>query len=69
MITIKVSKVPGPVREVTINSGDSVSQALDHADIGDISGYKLKFNGSEVTSATTLTTDGNLVATQEVKGN
>lgn len=69
MITVKVSQVPGPVRELNLETGTTVAEALRLADISSTDGFKITFQGNEVGTSSSLDRDGSLVLAKQVKGN
>jgi hypothetical protein len=71
MITVKLSVVPGPTNEFTLESGSTISSLLAVAGQDVPSGYALKHNGVTAANGTsTSLADGDKVfLVTEAKGN
>ena len=68
MITVKVAKVPGMVREVVLENGATVADAILSADI-DADGCSTQIDGVDVTHDTTLVNGQTiLIVKSRVKG-
>ncbi len=66
-ITVKIVRIGQPSVEVTINSGDTVSAALNAADI-EVSNAEFRFNGVIVNANSTLNQNGDLLITKQIAG-
>jgi len=54
MITVKVMQVPGSVKEVALNDGATVGDALAAAEITNSEDYPITVNGASATTSTGL---------------
>lgn len=57
MITVKVMLVPGAVKELALEDGATVAQALNAAEIDNAEGYPIKVDGATA-NLTTVLADG-----------
>lgn len=68
-ITVKVGLLPGTIKEVTLNGGRAVSDALEGAEISSADGYEIRIN-SELGATDTELKDGDVVLlVKQIKGN
>jgi hypothetical protein len=65
---VKVGKMPGVIKEVLVESGATVEQALDAAEIS-ASGYSIIVGDSEVSLSTTLSENDTVVLSKKIEGN
>ena len=67
--TIKVAVVPGMVKEVVIEVGQTLATVLELANI-DTTGYEIRVNGTTTESLETIAPEnGMIMLTKKVKGN
>jgi len=69
MITVKVMQIPGTIREVALEDGATVADALAAADMAVGAGYALKVDGNEADVSYTLTNAQNITISNSAKGN
>ena len=69
MITLKIGMFPGRLNEYAMESGVTVREALDMADIELNSESDVKLDGESVSLGDTINRDGTLVVTKRIKGN
>ena len=69
MITVKVAKLPGAVKEVVLNDGATVEDALSNAGIAIESGESVKVNGSERDTSASVANNDIVVIAKGAKGN
>jgi hypothetical protein len=69
MIEVKVMEVPGTVRDVALEDGAKVSDALAQAQMEVRSGYTLKVDGAEATTDTVLSNGARVIIAKGAKGN
>lgn len=69
MINIKVARVPGTVKEVALNDGATVNDALSNAGIRLESGEALKVNGVNAEAGQILRDGDRVVLVKGAKGN
>lgn len=69
VIEVKVVRVPGAVKDVMLNDGATVADALSAAGITLESGEAAKVNGSDVDSTTTLSNGDRVILAKAAKGN
>ena len=73
--SVIVAKIPGPIKEISVEDGATVADALRIAEVGDYEGHEIKdLNGNDVplSSALVFPTSGakaRLTITKKVKGN
>jgi sulfur carrier protein ThiS len=69
MLTVKVGKLPGTMREVNLEDNGTVVDALGHAEM-DAQGYEVKLNGSTVVDMGTRLRHGDsVILVKKIKGN
>ena len=68
MITVKVIELPGAVREVALEDGATVGNALSVAGVS-AEGYPIKVDSSEATVDTVLTDNARVIVSKSAKGN
>ena len=69
---VKVTKFPGRTVDTQINHGSTIQDAIDAAEIGDVTGYQARLDGNEVARDHVIPDDGQdhrVVLTKKVKGN
>lgn len=67
--TIKIGQMPGLLKEMVIEPGTTVSQAISLAGLT-TEGYEIKLDGETVSSNTVISSDANLlVLVRQIKGN
>lgn len=69
MITVKVMQIPGAIREVALEDGATVADALTAAEMTLHSGYVLKVDGSEASQDDMLSNGQNVTMSASAKGN
>ncbi|MGH1373596.1 MAG: hypothetical protein ACRBBW_16265 [Cellvibrionaceae bacterium] len=69
MITVKVAKLPGAVKEVVLDDGATVNDALTAADISVDSNESLKVNGTERDASADVANGEVIVIAKGAKGN
>lgn len=69
MINAKVVRIPGTVREVALNDGATVHDALAAADTSVAAGESVKLNGIETTLDAVVPNGASLVIAKGAKGN
>lgn len=69
MITVKVMQIPGAIREVALEDGATVADALTAAEMTLHSGYVLKVDGSEANQDDMLSNGQNVTMSASAKGN
>jgi putative ubiquitin-RnfH superfamily antitoxin RatB of RatAB toxin-antitoxin module len=67
-ITIRIGHVPGTIKEVALEDGATVAQALVAADL-DSTGYEIKAGGRTLISGDVLTNGALVLLTKQIKGN
>ena len=65
---VTVGKVPGSLRDVAVESGASVQDVLNIAEL-DASGYEIRLNGVVADLDTTVTDGAKLFLVKKIKGN
>lgn len=71
-VSIKVTKFPGRAVDLMLDEGSSVQDAIDQANLGDVSGYQARMDGVEVERNRVIPDDGSVhrvILTKKVKGN
>ena len=77
-ITIKVGKLPGRIREVTLPEGSNVGQAIEAAeltaavkaeDVGGKVTFDVRVNAEEAESSTVLKDGDTVLLVKKIKGN
>ena len=78
MITIKIGKLPGRIREVTLPEGSSVGAAIAAAeltdpitpgDVGAKSTFDVRVNAEEANADTVLNDGDTVLLVKKIKGN
>jgi sulfur carrier protein ThiS len=69
MIEAKVIRVPGAVKEVALNDGAAVADALQAAGVTVASGEVITVNGSAANQSTTLYDGDKVYVAKGAKGN
>ena len=69
MITVKVMQIPGAIREVALEDGATVADALTAAQMSLHSNYVLKVDGSEADESDMLRDGQNVTMSASAKGN
>jgi prophage tail gpP-like protein len=69
MITVKVMQIPGTIREVALEDGSTVADALAAAEMAVSAGYTLKVDGNETSNDTVLSDGQNITINTSAKGN
>lgn len=68
-ITVQITKVPGAMKTLSLETGSTVADALDIAELYVASGYEIRVD-DEIVSRDTELVDGNVVViTKMIKGN
>lgn len=68
VITVKVIRVPGAVTEVGLESGASVQDALNAADVSVGSGESVKLNGADTELSATVSDGSRILVAKAAKG-
>lgn len=68
-VIVKVIRVPGAVKDVALNQGATVADALAAADMSVDSGEKVSLNGVDVPTSTAVTDGSRIVIAKGAKGN
>ena len=68
IITVKVIRVPGSVTEVGLESGASVQDALNAADLQVGDGESVKYNGADADMSATVTDGSRIIVSKAAKG-
>lgn len=68
MIDVKVSTVPGTIKELALEDGASVTDAVEAAGLS-LSGFTITINGSSGSHSTRLQDGDRVVLTKNAKGN
>lgn len=66
---VKVIRLPGAVKSVTVNDGATVSDALREAGVALEQGFTVAVNGVAGTVNTSLNPNDNIIVSQGAKGN
>jgi hypothetical protein len=66
---VKVIRLPGAVKSVTVNEGSTVSDALREAGFALEQGFTLTVDGVSATVSTALKAGANIIVSQGAKGN
>lgn len=69
MIEVKVMKVPGAVRNVALQDGATVSDALAAAEMSVDSNQTIQVDGSNASGTTTLSDGSRVIIAAGAKGN
>lgn len=68
-ITVQITKVPGAMKTLSLETGSTVEDALAIAELDVASGYEIRVD-DEIVSRDTELVDGNVVViTKMIKGN
>ena len=68
VITVKVIRVPGAVTEVGLESGASVSDALNAADVAIGNGETVKLNGADTEMSAPVSEGSRILVAKAAKG-
>lgn len=68
VITVKVIRVPGSVSEVGLESGSTVGQALEAANVSVGSGESVKLGGADTTMDAVVTDGARVLIAKAAKG-
>lgn len=68
-ITVDVTKVPGAMKQVTLEPGATVADALRIAEIEVGTGYEVRVDGDNTNMDATLEDGATVVVTKMIKGN
>lgn len=68
MITVKIGKLPGTLRELALADCSTVGQALSTAGINP-SGHQITVDGSPADERTVLSEGAKVILTKNIKGN
>ena len=69
MIEAKVIQVPGAVKEVALEDGATVQDALNAASVTVESGYTIKVNGADADASTPVPAGARVIIAKGAKGN
>jgi hypothetical protein len=69
MINVKVVQIPGQTREVNLNPGQTVGDAIRLAEISVGTGSLIKVNGANASTSTVLNENTTVLITAKITGN
>lgn len=68
-ITVQITKVPGAMKTVSLETGATVADALEIAELDVTTGYEIRVD-DEIANTNTVLQDGSVVViTKMIKGN
>jgi hypothetical protein len=78
MITVKIGKLPGTIRDIALPPGSNVAAAIEAAaikapiaagDVGGTGGWDVRVNAEEATPDTRLADGDTVLLVKKIKGN
>lgn len=67
-ITVRVGKVPGTLKDVTLNGDRTVGAALRAAEMSVEAGFEVKVDGDPADTGTRLTDGAHVLIVKKIKG-
>lgn len=66
---IKIAVLPGVVKDIAVNGGTSISQAIEAADLGSVGNeYEARLNGDPVERSVVLSDGDHVLLVKKIKG-
>lgn len=69
MVEAKVIQVPGAVKDVALEDGATVNDALSAAGVTVESGYTIKVDGADASGSTSVSNGSRIIIAKGAKGN
>jgi putative ubiquitin-RnfH superfamily antitoxin RatB of RatAB toxin-antitoxin module len=69
MVEVKVTMVPGAIKNVMLNDGATVADALAAADLSATDGYTIQVDGQTATTSTAVQDGSRVILARSAKGN